>query len=154
MATPVQEKAILSSSDTTAAAPASQAIAVQIPVIPSQAPSLEGRAQTLDDIVQEFDEQELDDIEMSERFEKVTPEELREIIGWMRDNPSLTLQIRGAAHGIKPSEDVEDGFVVMNSSASIPDQSTVTANDSRPSVMSRVKQSFWSAVSSFYSPKK
>lgn len=155
MATSVQEKVILNSSDATAPAPASPAIPVLIPFIPVEAPSLEGRAQSLDDKVHEFTDSDLEEegIERWERFKGVSPEELREIIDWVRANPQLTNEnILTAAHGASPREAEEDGFVIVESSAS--DQSTKSEKKSQPGLMSRIGRSFRSAVSYFYSAKK
>jgi len=44
----------------------------------------------MDSLLESFDESELDSVERSERFKQVSPDELREIIDWIRANPRLT----------------------------------------------------------------
>jgi len=41
-------------------------------------------------LMDSFEESDLDDIERSEHFKQVSPEELREILDWIRANPNLT----------------------------------------------------------------
>jgi len=82
---------------------------------PSAAPDTDQETQPLilpasrdlmDSLLESFDESELDSVEQSERFRQVSPDELREIIDWIRANPRLTdRQMICVARGEKDADD-------------------------------------------------